>query len=227
MSSPATVTRQIFDGYEAQVYTAAEMEAATELRPIFWRQIFPITVFGTYSVVNLKKGNKFILDSQVAFILENAAGTTIGAFAPNQLIEVTAISDDGDFVCERLSNTLPAVKFTTSSAASGVTPTGAAWSGAALVVWQNTTDGAMAVTTPTAANITDALVAAGFPSDTPYVLRIANRGDNTITLTAGSNVTITGETTIATLVTRDYAVTMNSLLGTVEMTSISKGTIET
>lgn len=221
------VSQSLADGYNAGTYKTPALTAAGVLRPMFYREVIPIKVFGTYSVINLGQGSQFILDCQVITVLTNAAGTNIGTFAAGQFVEITATTDSGGFVCRGLTNTLPAVKFTTSSAASGVVPSGSDWSGASLVVWQNTTDGAMAVTTPSAAAIIAALLAAGFSSDTPYVLQIVNRGDNTVTLTAGSEVTITGENTIATLVTRDYAVTMNILLSTVTLRSLNKGTIET
>lgn len=225
MSSPATVTRQIFDGYEAQVYTAPAPDAAGQLRPIFWRQVFPLDVAGTYSIINLHKGQSVLLDVQATVSLTNAAGTAIGSFVSGQFVELVATSDSGDFRYRVFASDIPNAKFTTSAAASGVVPAAADWTGARLVIWQNTTDGAMAVTTATGAELQAALAAYGLPTTYVYILRIANRGDNTITITGGDDVTIVGEATIATLVTRDYLVTV-SPSGT-SMRSVSKGTIET
>ncbi len=226
--SAAVATRKIFDGYEGKAYTAPVLVSGDIIKPTMWREIFTTPAsLGTYSVMNLAKGNQFILDCQGLTILTNAAGSNIGTFPSGILVEITAITDSGGFVARPLTGTMPNVKFSTSSAASGVVPTGAAWSGARVVIWENTTDGAMAVTTPSAAAILAALIAAGYSSDNAYILRITNRGDNTVTLTGGDSVTITGEATIATLATRDYVVTMNILLGTVTLRSTNKGTIET
>lgn len=125
------------------------------------------------------------------------------------------------------SEPIPNAKYTTSSAASGVVPTGAVWSGASEVFWENTTDGAMAVTTPEASDWVAALQLLRMPVNMRYILTIINRGNNTITITGGTDVTITGEATIATLVTRRYLVSIDETSLTVVMISLDKGTIET
>ncbi len=219
------VSQSLFDGYEAKTYTAPAPSGATQLVPIFFRQIFPLTVTGTYSIINLAKGQSVLLDCQASVTITNAAGTTIGTFISGNFVEVVATSDSGTFRYRIFSSDVLNAKFTTSAAASGVVPAAADWVGARLVIWQNTTDGAMAVTTASGAELVAALIAAGLPGNYTYMLRIANRGDNTITITGGDSVTILGEATIATLVTRDYLMTVHPS-GT-SMRSISKGTIET
>jgi hypothetical protein len=102
---------------------------------------------------------------------------------------------------------LPAWQFNTTSAASGLVAAGSVLAGAHEVFYQVTTDGAMAITTSSAADMFAAI-----PNCTigyKYLLTIINRGDNTITLTGGTNVTI-AENTIATLVAQTYAVELTS-----------------
>lgn len=88
--------------------------------------------------------------------------------------------------------------------------------------------GLTAATTPTAANIIAALVGAipvnaGAPYS--YVLRVYNTNAGTLTITAGSGVTITGTATIATAKYRDYLVTVDSST-TVTMKNIGSGTAD-
>ena len=59
-----------------------------------------------------------------------------------------------------------------------------------------------------------------------YVLKVINKGDNTVTFTAGSGVTITGTNTLATTTTRTFCVTFDSATA-VTMQVVDKGTIET
>ena len=59
--------------------------------------------------------------------------------------------------------------------------------------------------------------------DRTYLLRIYNSGDNTITLTGGTGVTITGTATIATAKFRDYIVTFDSAT-TLTMQNVGNGT---
>lgn len=226
MSSAATVTRKIYDGYDGSTYVipAEQTPTASTLVPTMWRQIFALAA-GTYELANLKKGQVVLLDIEGSVTLNNAAAVAIGTFVSGQFVEVTAITDSGSFTYRVLSSDVPNVKFTTSAAASGVVPTGAAWSGARIVVWENTTDGAMAVTGPTGAALQAALAAVGIPTTYNYVLRISNRGNNTVTITAGDDVNLVGEDTIATLVTRDYMMSVSPSGST--MRSLSKGTIET
>jgi hypothetical protein len=121
--------------------------------------------------------------------------------------------------------TLPNAKYTTTAAASPLTAAAGDLTGANHVFFEITTDGAFGLTTRTATQMF---------GDIPnchigytYLLTIVNRGNNTVTITAGSNVTITAsENTIATLVTRTYLVNFTSATACT-FTSLSKGTIET
>lgn len=119
---------------------------------------------------------------------------------------------------------LPQTKFTTSSTVTSLTYAAGDITGAKHVYWQNTADGAVAATTRTATqmfgDIPNAHIGLSFQ------LTIVNRGDNTVTFTAGTGVTITGEATIATLTTRTYHATFTSATA-VTFTSVNKGTIET
>lgn len=220
------VSQSIFDGYAAKTYTNPALAAGAQLSPIFFRQLFPLTAAGTYSVINLDKGQVILLDVQTTVTINNAAGTLIGVYYTGDFVELTATSDSGSFVARRLAADVPNQKFTTSAAASGLTLTGAVLVGARTVYWQNTTDGAMAVQLPDASDVIAALAAAGLPRIYNWIIVIANRGDNTVTLTAGADATITGEATLATLVTRTYLVSTDSA-GLMAIRSVSKGTIET
>jgi hypothetical protein len=181
---------------------------------------------GTYKLPD--SGLPMYVRATGAVVVKSIADVTVVSLVSGQIalcVPLTSTTWASTTLFTAGAESLPNAKFTTSAAASGVVPTGAAWSGARLVIWQNTTDGAMAVTTPAGADLEAALTAAGLPSTYVYMLRIANRGDNTITITGGDNVTIIGEATIATLVTRDYLVSV-APAGT-SMRSVSKGTIET
>lgn len=181
---------------------------------------------GTYTLPD--DGLPMYVQATGAVVVQSAAAVTVATLISGQIALCVPLSSTtwaSNTLFTGGAESLPNAKFTTSAAASGVTPTATVWSGARLVIWQNTTDGAMAVTTPTGAELQAALVAAGLPTSYVYMLRIVNRGDNTITITGGDDVTVTGEATLATLVTRDYMMTVDPS-GTV-MRSISKGTIET
>ena len=124
---------------------------------------------------------------------------------------------------------LSVAKVTTSSTTTTVVPGAGALSGANNVYWENTADGALALTTRTATEILTDILGVD-PSGTglttiSYLLTIVNRGNNTITITGGTDVSIVGEATIATLVTRTYVVEVTA--AAVTMTSVAKGTIET
>lgn len=223
MSSPATVTRQIFDGYEAQAYTAPELSAAGAIKPIFWRQLFPLTVAGTYSIPNLRKGQVVLLDVQATVNITNAAGTAIATFYSGEVVELTAKSDSGSFTYRRLTSETPNAKYVTSAATTTATPAAADWSGARHVYWENTADGALGVTAPALATIISGLSGIIYDGYS-WLLTIVNRGNNTATITA-SEYDVGGELTIATLTTRTYV--MRYFNGALFMTSVNKGTIET
>lgn len=102
---------------------------------------------------------------------------------------------------------IPAAKFTTDATGTQTADQGDL-TGANFTVWKNTANGAVALTTRTAtqmvADIPNAYVGMTF------VVRVISGGDNTVTLTAGTGVTITGTATAATTKFRDFVVTINS-----------------
>jgi len=122
-----------------------------------------------------------------------------------------------------LSN-LPVAKFATTAAASPLTAAAGDLTGAQHVFFEITTDGAFGLTTRTAVEMF---------ADTPnaqvgqtYLLTVVNKGNNTVTITGGTDVTITATATLATLVTRTYVVTFATAT-TITMQDVIKGTIET
>lgn len=119
---------------------------------------------------------------------------------------------------------IPNAKYTTSSTTTSITPGAGALTGARHVFWENIADGALEVTTRTGSQLYSD-VSGAFAGMT-YLLMIVNRGDSTVTLTGGEDVTVQGESTIATLTTRSYLVTFSSS-SAATMRSVDKGTIET
>ena len=91
-----------------------------------------------------------------------------------------------------------------------------------------TASGAATMTTPTAAIICAAI--AGCVNGMTRVLRIGNTSGQTITLTAGTNVTVTGTATIATAKSRDYLVTIvdasGGSAGSVTFTNIGSAVMD-
>ena len=119
-------------------------------------------------------------------------------------------------------NALPATKFTTINATTGTLAAGNI-TGAAFVslMSTNATPGNQATRTA-AQMITDHGMG---PVDAAYTLRITNTGAGTFTLTAGSNVTLTGTMTVATNTFRDFTVTFRgAATQTVTIQSIGVGT---
>lgn len=87
--------------------------------------------------------------------------------------------------------------------------------------------GAVTETTPTAAQIIAALPNT-IPQDGTFqfpIRYINNALGQTVTLTPGANVTVTGTATIATNTWRDFLVTVRVNAGTVEFTNIGAGTL--
>lgn len=129
--------------------------------------------------------------------------TTLGVFR-DDVYNVTAI--------------LPMLQMKTTAQASG---TLAASTLAGATECYVTTSGATALTTDTAANIILQLIGAiqaAAPllqpvppiSNIPWTIYVRNTNAGTLTLTAGTGVTITGTATIATTVERQYMVTITS-----------------
>lgn len=109
------------------------------------------------------------------------------------------------------------------SSAASVTLTAAQFVGSGIIDHSGAPAGGVTVTTPTAAQILAAM-----PNTTPgtgmnFVLYYMNDGTGqTITLSAGANVTLTGNNTIATNTMRQFLVNVNPNAGTV--TIVNMGT---
>lgn len=179
-----------------------------------------------------------VIKNTVAYACTLAGGSGVtlagqGFVAPNSsglfLVDVIDVGSGTEAVTitglgTMPQGTLPVTKFTTSAAASPVTLAAGAITGAEHVYWQNTTDGAVTVNTRTAAQMYGDIPNAHIGMS--FKLTIVNRGDNTVTLSAGANVTVTGETTIATTTTRTYVCTFTSATAMTAV-SVDKGAIET
>jgi hypothetical protein len=115
-------------------------------------------------------------------------------------------------------STLPMMQLKTISQASGTIVASNLTGASECYLVQS---GATALTTDTAVNIIAAIVSAiqanaagAFPlpsiQNLTYTLSIWNTNGGTLTLTAGTGVTITGTATLATTVERQYMVTVTS-----------------
>jgi hypothetical protein len=119
----------------------------------------------------------------------------------------------------------PNAAFSTSAVTTALTAAAGVLTGARHVYWQNTADGAVALTPRTATQMYTDLDDAAYVGMS-YLLTIINRGDNTITLQAATGIAYTGELTVATTTTRTYAVTFTSATAAT-VVAVDKGTIET
>lgn len=126
----------------------------------------------------------------------------------------TTVTINGTYVVGGVDS--PGTQFTSIASGSGTLSAGNI-EGAGFTVLA--TSGATALTTRTAAQM---IAQAGLIVGQSYVLRVYNTNAGTLTLTGGTGVTITGTATIATAVTRDYAVTVNSAT-TITMQNIGSG----
>lgn len=184
-------------------------------------------------VAYIGKTFRITIQNTVAFAETLAAGTgvtlagltvipplSVGEFLVS-VTSLTAVTITG-LSMQPLCN-LPYSKFTTSAAASPLAAAAGDLTGAGFVTWQNTTNGVFGLTTRTATQMFGDIPNAQVGME--YVLCIVSQGDNTITITAGTGVTITGTATIATKTTRFYNVKFTAST-TLTMTSFSKGTIE-
>ena len=105
----------------------------------------------------------------------------------------------------------------------GTIPAGVIGGGSIVVVLQtNATPGNQATRTALQLFGDDPTAAIG----DSYLLRISNSGAGTLTLTAGSGVTLTGTMTVATTTFRDFVVTYGGTVAapTVAITNIGTGT---
>lgn len=155
-----------------------------------------------------------------------ATGGIINALAANTAIRIASGSRVA-FYCmvdgtwSATATPLPYAKFTTNAGGSATASAG--WlSGAAYTVMRNTANGAVSWATRTATEMF---------ADTPnarvgdsYMLLVVSAGDNTVTLTAGSGVTLTGTMTVATATTRLFVVTFTTAIA-LTIQSVSIGTI--
>ena len=117
---------------------------------------------------------------------------------------------------------LPASKFTTTSSASPLTASAGDLTGAAHVNFRVTTNGAFALTTRTATEMFGDIPNAQIGME--YRLTVISQGDNTVTITPGTNVTI-DTATVATKVARTYNVKFTSATACT-WTTVTKGTVE-
>lgn len=109
-----------------------------------------------------------------------------------------------------------------TTALSNATLTAGLLTGAGEVYLQTTANGANSLTTRTATQMFGDTPGASVGGS--YRLRIVNRGNNTVTLTAGSGVSTSGTMTIATNTWRDFVVTFNTAT-TMTIQDVGAGTI--
>ena len=114
-----------------------------------------------------------------------------------------------------------ATKLVTTSA-SGATLSAGDITGADDIVLSTTANGANALTTRTGTQMF--IDTPNARSGQSWRLRILQTGDNTVTLTAGSGVTLTGTMTIATNTWRDFICTFNTPIATT-IVSVGTGTV--
>lgn len=146
---------------------------------------------------------------------------SVGPFAGIVVTQGAADADTNVYVLMMPADSLPGAKYGTT-ALLNTTLTAGLITGGAETYLLSTANGANALTTRTATQMF---------ADTPgasvgqsYGLRILNSGNNTVTLTAGSGVTLTGTMTIATNTWRDFVVTFNTAT-TMTFQSVGTGPI--
>lgn len=207
---------------------------------------------GTYKLPdNVPIGVTFRIHATGSVAITTAAAVAVATLSSGQVVEVTPLSsttwaivnggladENSLYASSTVENALqenaslgfqfPNAKFNTTAAASPVTPAANILTGARHVYYQITTDGAFSLVTRTATQLYADLVQSTYnvPVGFSYQLTIVNRGNNTVTITAGSGITVTGELTLALLTTRTYVITFTSAT-TATMVSVSVGTIET
>jgi hypothetical protein len=182
---------------------------------------------GTYKVPNATAGTELTVIPSGAVTLTNVGGTTLVTLVSGQPAKIIALTAS-TFRVSTMEPRLPNSKWTTSATATTLTPAAGALTGARTVYFENTADGTLALTTRTAVQLYADIPGAylGLTFD----LVIVNRGNNTITITGGTDVNVVGEATIATLVTRTYQCLFEDNgngAPALTMTSVNKGTIET
>lgn len=117
----------------------------------------------------------------------------------------------------------PVAKYSKNTAGVGTAAAGEV-TGARHVTLELENDSAYAYTTRTAAQMA-ADIGAAFFVGMSFMLLVVNSGNNTVTMTAGTGVTIVETATLATLTTRLFYCTFTSA-SALSMTSVSVGSIE-
>lgn len=167
-------------------------------------------------------GSSWILKirNAVAFPETIAAGASGVTLAGNLIVPPNSV---GEFLVERTAAetytitglgsypqcNLPVAQFNTTAAASPVTPAAGILTGANHVYYAVTTAGAFGITTRTAAELFGDIPNChiGFK----FLLTIISDGNDTVTITPGSNVTIPGDPdTAATNTTKTFLCTFTS-----------------
>jgi hypothetical protein len=180
--------------------TATEAEINTALGGEVTDQGWWLVIRNTVAFDQTITGGDGVTVSGNAIVPGNSVGLFYCVNAGSNSIVITGV---GAMPQCRLKN----YQFNTTAAASPVTPAAKLLTGANEVFYEVTTDGAFSLVTRTAAELYGDIpnCHVGFS----YLLTIINRGNSTITISPGSNVTM-AEATIATLLTQTYLVTFTS-----------------
>ena len=151
---------------------------------------------------------------------------TLNASTRSRLVAALGNADAATDMTNKIDiSTLPPGKFTTIATDTTILAAASTLSGAHHTVYRTTAAGAggIALTTRTAtqmfADIPKCYV--GFS----YLLTIVSQGGGTVTLTAGTGVTLAGTATVATKVTRTFVCTFTSATA-LTIQSVSTGAIE-
>lgn len=228
MSSAATVLTRVFDAWQANI-TALTVPASGATINLENKAFACVTVgAGTYKLpdngvpVFIRATGAVTIATQLAVTVATLEASTVALCIP--LTSTTWMALVGKVGASPAIADLKNTQYNTSSTVTAETPAAGILTGARHVFYENTADGAKEITTRTGAQLYADLPGAGITDS--WLLTIVNRGNNTVTLTGGEDVTVNGEATIATLTTRTYVCRYNGS-DAVVMTSVNKGTIET
>lgn len=157
-------------------------------------------------------------------VLKNLTGTVPAGLVTALLVAARTANSYTDTGRALVATNVTANDLNLQTATDTATLTSAQMLGNPCVL-TGTPTGAAAYTTPTAAILLLAMQGAVIGSSS-YILIIRNTsgGANTITLTAGSNVTITGTATIAQNITRTYLI-IPATATTVTILEVSSGAV--
>jgi hypothetical protein len=197
---PSTVQTATLDGTTA-VVTGMSQAATALVAP--GMSVSGTGVPASTTVLSVQQGTGVTLSNNTTIAGTNVALT----FTPAVTITVTDIAP---------TNVLQKAKQVTS-AASGTTYIAGDMTGAEQVFLTSSANGANAMTTRTAAQL---IADQGSPPvGYSWRLRINQTGNNTLTLTGGTGVTISGTNTVATTVVREYLMVITGA-STITMTNI-------